>query len=120
MDLQHIRFCKIRIISSVTQLFTQTFRKTARLTANEQNNQQGATSTLHLYKGDYLKLKNLTIGYTVPENIARKVFMKGLRVYLSGENLFNITSYPGQDPEMGADLGYVTMRQYSIGANLTF
>ena len=99
---------------------TNTTSKTARLTANEQSNQQGATSTLHLYKGDYLKLKNLTIGYTVPENIARKVFMKGLRVYLSGENLFNITSYPGQDPEMGAGLGYVTMRQYSIGANLTF
>ena len=92
----------------------------ARLTANEGNNQQGATSTLHLYKGDYLKMKNLTIGYTLPGNIANKMFMKGLRVYLSGENLFNITSYPGQDPEMGAGLGYVTMRQISLGANLTF
>ena len=94
--------------------------KHARLTANEGNNQQGATSMLHLYRGDYLKLKNLTIGYTFPENIAGKVFMKGLRVYLSGENLFNITAYPGQDPEMGAGLGYATMRQISIGANLTF
>ena len=94
--------------------------KTARLTANEGNNQQGEKSTLHLYKGDYLKLKNLTIGYTLPEKYANKVFMKGLRVYVSGENLFSITSYPGQDPEMGAGLGYVTMRQISLGANLTF
>jgi outer membrane receptor protein involved in Fe transport len=75
---------------------------------------------LHLYKGDYLKLKNLTIGYTLPEKYAKKVLMKGLRVYVSGENLFNITSYPGQDPEMGAGMGYVTMRQISLGANLTF
>ena len=99
---------------------TNTKSKTARLTANEGNNQQGEKSVLHLYKGDYLKLKNLTIGYTLPEKYANKVFMKGLRVYLSGENLFNITSYPGQDPEMGAVMGYVTMRQLSLGANLTF
>ena len=99
---------------------TNTTSNTARLTCNEQNNQQGERSTLHLYKGDYLKLKNVTLGYSVPEKIANKVFMKGLRVYLSGENLFNITSYPGQDPEMGAGLGYVTMRQLSVGVNLTF
>ena len=99
---------------------TNTTSKNARLTANEGNNQQGETSTLHLFKGDYLKLKNLTIGYTLPERIAGKAFMKGLRLYLSGENLFNITSYPGQDPEMGAGLGYATMRQISLGANLTF
>ena len=99
---------------------TNTTSNTARLTANEGNNQQGETSTLHLYKGDYLKLKNLTIGYTLPEKYAKKVLMKGLRVYVSGENLFNITSYPGQDPEMGARMGYVTMRQISLGANLTF
>ena len=99
---------------------TNTVSKNARLTANEGNNQQGEKSVLHLYKGDYLKLKNLTIGYTLPEKYANKAFMKGLRVYVSGENLFNITSYPGQDPEMGAGLGYVTMRQISLGANLTF
>ena len=65
-------------------------------------------------------MKNLTIGYTLPEKYAKKILMKGLRVYVSGENLFNITSYPGQDPEMGAGMGYVTMRQISLGANLTF
>ena len=99
---------------------TNTTSQTARLTANEGNNQQGETSTLHHYRGDYLKLKNLTIGYTLPEKYAKKILMKGLRVYVSGENLFNITSYPGQDPEMGAGMGYVTMRQISLGANLTF
>ena len=65
-------------------------------------------------------MKNLTIGYSLPEHIANKIFMKGLRVYVSGENLFSITSYPGQDPEMGAYLAYVTMRQISLGVNLTF
>lgn len=99
---------------------TNTTSKTARLTCNENNNQQGAVSTIHLYKGDYFKLKNLTVGYTLPEKAAHAVYMQGARVYLSGENLFNITKYPGQDPEMGAGFGYVTMRQLAVGVNLTF
>ncbi|MDO4948892.1 MAG: SusC/RagA family TonB-linked outer membrane protein, partial [Bacteroidales bacterium] len=93
---------------------------TPRLTCNEGNNQQGATSTLWLYKGDYIKLKNVTIGYTLPTKWTSKVFMKGARIFFSAENLFTITSYPGQDPEMGAGMGYVTMRQCAFGANISF
>lgn len=94
--------------------------KNARLTCNETNNQQGATSSLWLFKGDYLKLKNLTFGYTLPTKWSNKIYTKKVRVFFSAENLFNITNYPGQDPEMGAGIGYVTMRQYAFGANINF
>jgi TonB-linked SusC/RagA family outer membrane protein len=77
-------------------------------------------STLHLYSGSYLKLKNVTLGYTVPKSLSRKVDVEACRVYLSGENLWTLTKFPGQDPEMGANPGYVSLRLYAVGVNITF
>jgi TonB-linked SusC/RagA family outer membrane protein len=77
-------------------------------------------STLHLYSGSYLKLKNVTLGYTIPKNISRQILVESCRVYLSGENLWTLTKFPGQDPEMGASPGYVSLRLYAVGVNLTF
>lgn len=77
-------------------------------------------NTLHLYSCDYLKLRNLTIGYTLPKSISNKFYVENLRVYFSGENLWTITSFPGLDPEMRSGEGYATMRQFSFGVNLTF
>ena len=72
------------------------------------------------YKGDYMKLKNIQIGYTVPEKWTKKFFVQQLRFYFSAENLLTITKFPGMDPELGATIGYPLMRQYSIGAQITF
>ena len=72
------------------------------------------------YKGDYMKLKNVQLGYTLPEKITRKFFVKQLRFYVSGENLLTITSYPGMDPELGNKINYPLMRQVSVGAQVTF
>lgn len=77
-------------------------------------------SDFYLYNASYLKLKNLQIGYTLPVSIAKKVAMSRARIYVSGENLFTITKYPGLDPEIGAGVGYPTLRQYSLGLNVTF
>lgn len=77
-------------------------------------------SDFYLYNASYLKLKNLQIGYTLPEKISKKAAMSRVRIYASGENLFTITNYPGLDPEIGAGLGYPTLRQYSLGLNITF
>lgn len=77
-------------------------------------------SDFYEYKGDYMKLKNVQIGYTLPEKITRKFFVKQLRFYVSGENLLTITSFPGMDPELGGTIGYPLMRQVSIGAQVTF
>ena len=56
-------------------------------------------SSVHLQKGDYIKLKNLTIGYTLPAVLSKKVYAQNIRFFASGENLFTITGYEGMDPE---------------------
>lgn len=79
-----------------------------------------ASSSLHLEKGNFLKLRNLQIGYTLPAKLSQKFMVQRLRFYLSGENLFAITGFSGQDPEQRATVAYSTMRQYSAGVNITF
>ncbi len=77
-------------------------------------------SDFYNYRSDYLKLKNLTIGYTIPQKWTRQFFVKQLKVYVSGDNLLTITKYPGWDPEIGTSITYPLMRQYTIGAQITF
>lgn len=93
--------------------------KNARLAYNS-SAPSAASSSLHLEKGDFIKLRNLTIGYTLPGFISKKVMVEKLRVFATGENLFSITGFSGQDPEMRTTVGYSTMRQYAVGFNVTF
>ena len=46
--------------------------------------------------------------------------MDKLRLYVSGENLLTLTNYPGLDPEMGTSVTYPLMKQYAIGAQISF
>jgi TonB-linked SusC/RagA family outer membrane protein len=80
--------------------------------------QSTAASTHWLYDASYVRLKNLTIGYTLP--LTDKMLLKDVKLYVSGENLFTITSYPGLDPEMGSSTGYPIYKQIALGANITF
>jgi hypothetical protein len=84
------------------------------------SNGNSVTSQWYEYKGDYLKMKNMQIGYTLPSAITEKIFIERVRIYGSGENLLTITSYPGLDPEIGTNIGYPLMRQFAIGAQITF
>jgi hypothetical protein len=93
--------------------------KNSRLTLN-QTNQATEASTLHLAKGDYLKLRNLTLGYTLPRAWTQKVYASKVRFFVSGENLWTITGFSGMDPEMRTGMGYVTMRQIAFGVNINF
>ncbi|MGI6231367.1 MAG: SusC/RagA family TonB-linked outer membrane protein [Prevotella sp.] len=77
-------------------------------------------NTLHLYDCDYIKLRNLTVGYTLPKSLVKHIYAENIRFYFSGENLWTITDFPGIDPEMRAGEGYATMRQFSFGVNVTF
>lgn len=77
-------------------------------------------SDYYLYKGDYLKLKNLTVGYTLPKQWLNKISLEKVRFYYSGENLFSLDSYPGVDPEQGANPKYQPIRQHAFGVNVTF
>ena len=91
-------------------------------------NQNWRSSDLMVYDGSFLRLRNLTLGYTLPERWTRKALISKLRVYLNAENLFTLTSYHGMDPEissggtsLGIDKGvYPQARTLSAGINLTF
>ena len=82
-----------------------------RLTNNSGSSQSESTNTQWLYKGNFLKLKNLTIGYTIPKLLAQRITAQNIRVFFSGENLLTITKYPGIDPEMRTSIEYLTYRQ---------
>ena len=83
-------------------------------------------SDVFLEKGDYLRLKNVTIGYTLPSKIAKYVGLGtgAIRVYASIDNAFTITGYSGIDPEVGnygVDRGvYPLTRMYNFGVNINF
>lgn len=91
-----------------------------RLILSKDGGQSMASSTWHLHNGDYIKLRNLTIGYTLPLKWVKKAYLQNARVYASGENLLTITSFKGLDPEMMSGDGYAPMRQFAFGVNLTF
>lgn len=58
-------------------------------------------SEWYVENGSYCRLKNLTIGYTIPARFTEKLTVKNLRVYVAAQNLFTITGYSGLDPEIG-------------------
>jgi TonB-linked SusC/RagA family outer membrane protein len=62
-------------------------------------------SDRYMYDGSYLRLKNLTLGYTLPQAWVNYVKLSKVRVYATGRNLLTLTSYPFYDPEIGS--GYV-------------
>lgn len=77
-------------------------------------------SNWYEYRGDYLKLKNVQIGYSLPQHISRKFFGSSIHTYVSIENILTLTNYPGLDPEIGTSIGYPLMRQISFGGQITF
>jgi len=72
-----------------------------------------------------MNIKNVTLGYTFPQNMLRKYKVSALRLYVSADNLFMLTSHSGIDPRMslvgGLDVGayaFPSMRTVSFGVNL--
>lgn len=65
------------------------------------NGQQA--STRYLDESDFIRLRNLTLGYTLPQITTRKFFVERLRIYFSGINMLTFTDYDGYDPESTAD-----------------
>ena len=77
-------------------------------------------SDAFVHNAAYLRCKNLQLGYTVPKRVSQKFFVENLKVYTSIDNLFTISSFPGLDPEIAANVGYPSIRQYSVGINVSF
>jgi hypothetical protein len=90
-----------------------------RLRSNDAQS-RAVASDAFLFDGSYIKLRNLQVGYTLPQRWSEKAMISRARVFFSGENLLMITDYPGLDPEIGASVNYPTMTQYSFGLNVTF
>ena len=84
-------------------------------------------SDMYIQDGSYLRLKNITLGYTLPRNLTNKIRVSRLRVYARAENLFTWTKYWGFDPEIGSgstslgvDYGvYPQARTYTLGFNIS-
>lgn len=86
------------------------------------------TQTRYLQNAAYARLKNITIGYTLPKELTRKVYIENLRFFVSGENLLTITNFTeAGDPELigagwGGEIGktYPLSKTFSCGLSVTF
>ena len=79
-------------------------------------------STFWLKNGNYLRLKNMQIGYTLPSGWTKKAKITSARIYVSGTNLLTFAGFKEYDPESndGGNTSYPQMRNYSVGLNLKF
>jgi TonB-linked SusC/RagA family outer membrane protein len=83
--------------------------KTPRVAIGNTYNQN--ISSRYIEDGSYVRLKNISLGYTFPRNLTKKLYLENLRLYCNLQNVLTITGYDGYDPEIGASTtdanGYV-------------
>ncbi len=85
-------------------------------------------SDLYLENGDYLRLRLISLGYTLPKDVMQRIGLTNLRVYLTAQNPLTITNYSGYDPEIGGNVTtrgldrqrYPVTAIYSVGLKLDF
>lgn len=137
---------KIYDVNSTGDLyFVETPAELDKLNANAKYhlpyNQSGIVSSQWMEDASYLRLQTLTLGYSLPQKVVKKIGIDRLRVYFTANNLFTITGYSGVDPEVNAytsgrsgfmsdlrifptmnmDFGaYPRARTFTFGANITF
>lgn len=99
-----------------------------RMTLDDRND-NFRISDFYVEDGSYLRLKDITLGYTFPEKLTSRIKISNLRLYVSARNLFTVTRYSGLDPEVatgtdranGVDMGvYPQTRVFQFGLNLKF
>ncbi|MDD4921959.1 MAG: TonB-dependent receptor [Bacteroidales bacterium] len=94
------------------------------------NNNTSWISDRIIEDASYLRLKNITLGYSIPKSIAKSLYVSNLRLYVSAQNLWTLTNYSAQDPTVsvrnsamtpGYDYSaYPVPRTYTLGASITF
>lgn len=95
-----------------------------RLSASDDNGNFGNVSDFYVENGSYLRIKNATLGYTLPKTLLTKIGIRTARVFANAQNLATFTKYTGLDPEVGinqngVDLGlYPQSRIILIGINV--
>jgi TonB-linked SusC/RagA family outer membrane protein len=112
------------------QRVTNPDTRTPRAIANDPNDND-RISDRYIEDGSYLRIRNITLGYTLPEKVVRKWMLENIRVYANIQNLATITNYTGFDPEIGASTAsqnvfgldngrYPSPQVYSFGVSLSF
>lgn len=104
--------------------------KTYRIDSSSSNN-NNRMSNIFVEDGSYVRLKNISLGYTLPRKLTKRWSIENLRFYVNIQNLFTITKYKGYDPEVGSynqgvllrgiDYArYPSQRIYTFGLNVNF
>ncbi len=100
-------------------------------TGGDNSSINNVPSSVWIENGSFLKLKNVSIGYTLPASLLNRFSISRIRIYVSSQNLFTITKYTGLDPEIGIQGGnatqngvdngtYPSSRYFTFGLNVTF
>lgn len=108
-----------------------------KMSVNDPNDNYRA-SDWYVENGSYLRIKNIQLGYTLPEALIKRMGLQQLRIYVAAQNLFTFTKYTGLDPEVGAyqlnssdqnkmsrlmgvdNYTYPQVRTMQVGASLKF
>ena len=85
----------------------------------DNSNSEGDGSDYYIEDGSFVRLKSLSLGYSLPKHIQNKLSLKGARIYFQAQNLFTLTKYSGADPE-GLGYPYAMPRQYTFGLQFGF
>lgn len=97
-----------------------------RLTQNDTNKNFSNPSDFYIEDGDYLRIKTIQLGYSLPSDVIATAGLSKVRIYVTGENVFTFTKYTGYDPEIGGttlgiDRGYYPQaKTFMLGVNLQF
>ena len=95
------------------------------------NDQRFYNSDAFVFSGSFFKIKQIQLGYTFPKSLLKHIYMENLRAYVSLDNFFTFTNYPGTDPEVNASAntasglaidygGYPMSKSVSFGFNVSF
>ena len=98
---------------------------------SDANNNFTRVSDRFIEDASYIRLQNITLGYTVPAKLLKKIYLSNVRVYFSAQNVYTWTKYKGLDPEVGAMYGdalmtgldygrYPSPRIFTFGLNVSF
>jgi hypothetical protein len=109
---------------NVAKVLNTEWKKAGDITDYPRNSQALQNNvTRFLEKGDFLRLRNVTLAYNLPKSMLQKVKMSNCRVFVQGQNLATLTEFKGYDPEIVGTLNggqYPAMRQMTVGANIGF
>lgn len=101
-----------------------------RLAYTDSNGNFASSSSFYVEDGDYMRIRNLTLGYRIPGDLVKRTgLIQGIRLYVNAQNLFTFTKYSGFDPEIGStdplqsgvdDGVYPQPRTFMAGINVSF